>query len=126
MKVAPGNAIPASLIQKEGSVVKELKTFDKVFMETTASSSSQDLCSASLQSSNTSSSLESEAWFKAMDHLCEKGTAYCWMSCRPVPEPCLDDPIGNELKCYNPNNMSEDCLSISVMDPGCAWHCNGK
>lgn len=128
MKVAPGNAIPASLIQKEGSAqVKGLKTFDNVFMEKVTSSSSKGLCSIGLhQPSNSSESLESDAWFKAMDHLCDKGKAYCWMSCLPVPEPCLDDPIDNHLKCYNPDNMSEDCLSDTVMDPGCAWHCNGK
>jgi len=134
MKVAPGDAIPASLVQKEGSHrVKDLKTFNEVFKETVSlpehsSVGDKGLCSVDLQGhySHDVSHSTNGQWFRAMDDLCKEGTAYCWMSCMPVPDKCQGHP--DQMKCFNDKN-NVTCRTNShgkVMDPGCEWHCMGK
>jgi len=124
MKVAPGEAIPASLVKKQGSDrVKALKTFNEVFMEKVASTySGNDLCSVKLQQSGEVTA-NKDAWFKAMDNLCEEGKAYCWMGCMSVPQKCAGHP--DEMKCYNDknNNSCRTSPDGKGMDPGCKWHC---
>jgi len=130
MKVAPGGAIPATLVQNENTnQVKDLKTFNEIFMETVVqqdylSSGSNGLCSVNLKDNQgTTGSRGDGAWFRAMDDLCKEGTAYCWMSCMPVPIECQGHP--DEMKCYNDKNHVT-CRTNpdgKVMDPGCKWHC---
>ena len=116
MKVAPGNAIPASLVRKEGSKrVKALKTFDDIFMESKLEPAS--ICSVNLEDRGLNP--KKSSWFKAMDDLCDEGSAYCWMSCMELPSGCVNP------ECYN-SKTNISCRSDKSMDPGCEWHCDGK
>ena len=93
--------------------------------------SEQALCSVDLhQSAMTSKEDRVSLWYDAMDANCQKGEAYCWMSCMEVPQPCQPyDQHRSELQCKNPKNNVTCRLQkndTGAMDPGCAWQCNNK
>ena len=93
--------------------------------------SEQALCSVDLhQSVMTSKEDRVSLWYDAMDANCQKGEAYCWMSCMEVPQPCQPyDQHRSELQCKNPKNNVTCRLQkndTGAMDPGCAWQCNNK
>ena len=131
MKVAPEFAIPGALVRKPGTDrVKDLKTFGDIFMETRRSP--DELCSVNIYKSMMNRARhqavdKEEAWFEAMDMLCDKGTAYCWMGCREVPQNCQPfDQHRSDLTCRN-DKTNFTCRGQEggpgKMDPGCRWHC---
>ena len=124
MKVAPGSAIPSmiEITQREG---EHLKPFQEIFMERGASSQNNEvtnnegLCSVDLTEGMSNQqnhgdgknvhhhkedmmrTADSSSWSHAMDHLCDAGQAYCWMSCRPLPASC---PSVEKAECYSTTN----------------------
>ena len=122
MKVAPQGAIPAKLKRKVGSDrVRPLKSFHDVFTETVEHPG--ELCSVRISKGSVPEASPNNAWLRAMDSLCHKGQAYCWMGCMPLPHDCQDP---DEAKCFNPEN-NVTCRTHDggpgPMDNGCSWHC---
>ena len=57
---------------------------------------------------------------KKTAEMCEKGEAFCWMNCLPLPDPFCTS--SHNLTCTN--NQDQQCFDDS-MDGTCEWKCNG-
>ena len=118
MKVVPGKAKPAI---PEGSNLSgdSLKEFHEVFMLRGKQGwEDSQVCSADLGHHHE----DDDHFVRAMDSTCEKGEAYCWMGCYPLPERC---PRVEDAVCFS--NVTNVTCSTSPggkpMDPTCKWEC---
>lgn len=124
MKVAPGEAVPVSPMKNHK---QKWRKFDEVFQE--KESHKEGICITNLSDHDEHSMHYSKShkdpWAKAMDAMCENGTAYCWMGCRPLPsEDCSG---GTELECFSTDSglTCDTNPDSEIMDTTCEWQCRG-